>query len=142
MSPRAGRSRPGRAGQQGQSTLEMVIAVLPLLLLLTVGIIAVGRVTRGKMAVNATAREAARAAAQVDRRSAPAAGAARGEQVAAGYGLTNGSLVLIIAADGHRRGGDVWATATYTIRFDDLPLLGMASVTVSSRGHERIDVYR
>jgi hypothetical protein len=142
VSARAGRSRPGRVGQRGQSTLEMVIAVIPLLLLLTFGIIAVGRVTMGKMAVTATAREAARAAAQVDRGSAPVVGAARGEQVAAGYGLINGSLILTIDAAGHRAGGDVWATATYTIRFDDLPLLGMASVTVSNRGHERIDVYR
>lgn len=130
-----------RGAARGQGTLELAL-VVPLVLLLAVLAIGAGRITMGKMSVNAVAREMARAGAQTGKQSAASAGYIRGRQVADGYGLTNGSLALAMDTAGHAAGGAVWSTASYVIRFDDLPLLGWASVTVSSRGHERVDRYR
>lgn len=137
-----GRGPVGRwGGARGQGTIEVAL-LLPLFLLLVCAVIAVGRVTLGTMSVNAVAREMARAGAQTGKTSAAAAGYTRGQQVADGYGLTNGSLTLTMHTANHQPGGDVWSTARYVIRFDDIPLLGWASWTVTSRGHERIDRYR
>ena len=66
--------------------------VVPVLLTLAFGVVAVGRVAQTRMAVGAVVREAARAGALAD--SGPAAvmrGEARGHQVASDHRLTNGT---------------------------------------------------
>ncbi len=138
-------SRRGRyrsAGQLGQALVETAL-VIPMLLLLAFGVVGVGRVTQGQMGVSAVAREAARAAALADTvGDASTRGLARGQEVATGYRLTNGSLRLTIDPGGLARGATVRATARYDVALDDLPLLGWVHVPLSSVHLERTDLYR
>lgn len=134
--------RAGIGWQRGQALVETAL-VLPLLLVLAFGVIGVGRVTQARMGVDAVAREAARSAALAsDPGNALSQGTARGQAVAAGYGLTNGSLQLAVNVGQFDPGGEVQASAGYTVSFGDLPLLGWAQLTVRSTHAERIDLYR
>ena len=128
--------------ERGSALVETAL-VLPLLLLLAFGVIGVGRVVQAQMGVSAVAREAARAGALANSPAeATARGLARGEQVATGYRLTNGSLELTVVPDSLARGAPVRARASYEVAFDDLPLLGWARFTVASDHVERTDLYR
>ncbi|MDE3075992.1 MAG: hypothetical protein KGJ86_11240 [Chloroflexota bacterium] len=69
-------------------------------------------------------------------------GMARGQEVASGYGLANGSLQLTVDPGALARGGEVVAQASYQVRLDDLPLMGWAQTQVSATQHEPIDLYR
>ncbi|CCF85419.1 TadE family protein [Nitrolancea hollandica] len=131
-----------REPHTGQALVELAL-VIPVLLLLAFGVLGVGRVLQAKLAVSATAREAARAATMAD--SAPTAltaGLSRGETAAAGYGLGNGSLEVVVDPGQFERGGQVRAMAHYTVTLDDLPLLGWVRVPVASDHVERIGLYR
>ena len=130
------------SGQRGQALVETAL-VIPMLLALAFGVIGVGRVTQAQMGVSAVAREAARAAALADDPAGAAlAGLARGQEVATGYGLANGSLRITIDPGAMARGAPVGATARYEVELGDLPLLGWARVSVSSTHLERTDLYR
>ncbi len=126
----------------GQALVEVAL-VIPILLLLAFGVVAVGRVTDAQMGVSAVAREAARAAALANGPGAAASqGVTQGQEVAAGYHLGDGSLQLAVNAGNFTRGGTVQASARYTVSLGDLPLLGWAHITVGSTHLERIDLYR
>jgi Flp pilus assembly protein TadG len=130
------------AGQRGSALVETALLV-PLLLLPTFGVVGVGRVIQAKMGVSAVVREAARAAALADSPAAAVSnGLARGQAVAAGYGLTNGSLQLTVEPSGLARGGQVRAVASYDVTLDDLPLMGWVQARVASSHLERVDLYR
>ncbi len=132
----------GRLAQRGQALIETAL-VIPMLLMLAFGVVGVGRVAQGQMGVSAVAREAARTAALADSpEQAAVRGLARGQEVAAGYRLTNGSLRVEIDPGGLARGATVRATARYEVALDDLPLLGWARVPVGSVHFERTDLYR
>jgi hypothetical protein len=136
----ATRSRP--ALRRGQALVETAL-VAPLLLTLAFGVVAAGRVAHGQMAVSAVARESARAAALADTAAdARGRGAARGREVAAGYGLDDGSLDLRVEPGAFSRGGKVRTSARSDVSLEDLPLLSWARVPVSSEHVERIDAYR
>ena len=125
----------------GQALVELAL-VAPLLLFLTFGVLAVGRVAQAHMAVSAVADEAAQAAALAGSPSeAVLNGLARGQQVANEYGLTGDALALSVDARDFRRGGEVRADASYTVRLDDLPLLAWARVPVTSTHLAPIDAY-
>jgi hypothetical protein len=138
---------PGRAearprGQQAQALVELALAA-PLLLMLAFGVVGLGRVAQGQLGVAAVAREAARAAALADTPAeALARGTARGQEVAVGYRLGNGSLALTVEPGALARGGQVRAVARYELALDDLPLMGWARVPVEGRHAERVDVWR
>jgi hypothetical protein len=126
----------------GQALIEAAL-VIPMLLILTFGVVGVGRVTHAQVAVSATAREAARAGALADDTGqAQERGRARGEEVAKGYGLTGGAFTLTVDPGSFERGGRVRASARYEVTLDDLPLLGWARVELASEHVERIDLYR
>ncbi len=128
--------------ERGQALVEVAL-VIPILLLLAFGVVAVGRVTDAQMGVSAVAREAARAAALAnDPGEAASQGVTQGQEVAAGYHLGDGSLHLAVNAGNFTRGGTVQASAHYTVSLGDLPLLGWAHITVGSTHLERIDLYR
>lgn len=128
-------------GNHGQALVETVL-VIPLLLLLAFGVIGVGRVMQAQMGVSAVAREAARAAALADSpEEAVIRGLARGEEVATGYRLANGSLWLGVDPGSLARGTPVRATARYVVTLDDLPLLGWVRIAVASDHVERTDLY-
>ena len=132
----------GRRTEHAGSALVEVALVTPLLLLLAFGVVGIGQVTQAQMGVSAVAREAARAAAIASSPAAAASrGLSRGEEVAAGYQLTNGSLQLVVDPGSLARGGQVRAQARYEVRLGDLPLLGWARVTVASDHVERTDLY-
>ncbi len=128
--------------QRGQALIELAL-VTPLLLFLGLAVVGVGRVTQARIGVDAVARDAARAGALADAPAgAVAQGTTRGEDVAAGYGLGNGSLQLAVDASAFGRGGRVAASAAYTVQFGDLPLLGWAHVPVAGTHVEPVDTYR
>jgi len=139
---RAHTSTLPRGNECGQALVEVAL-VIPVLLLLAFGVVAVGRVTDAQMGVSAVAREAARAAALANGPGAAASqGMTQGQEVAAGYHLGDGSLQLAVNAGNFTRGGTVQASARYTVSLGDLPLLGWAHITVGSTHLERIDLYR
>ncbi|MBI4496656.1 MAG: pilus assembly protein [Chloroflexi bacterium] len=134
------RGRTG--GQRGQALVEVAL-VVPVLLLLAFGVIGVGRIVQAQMGVSAVAREAARAAALAnDPEEASVRGIGRGDEVASGYRLTNGSLQLNVDPGSFARGTAVRAMARYEVRLEDLPLLGWVRFPVASDHVERTDLYR
>jgi hypothetical protein len=138
------RSRTWRppAAQRGQALVETAL-VLPVLLLLAFGVVGATRLTQARMEVSAVAREAARAAALTDDAAeATSRGLARGHDVAAGYGLANGSLEVMLEPGSFERGAPVRATARYEVALGDLPLLGWARVSIAREHVERTDLYR
>lgn len=141
-SRRSGWRGTWREPQPGQALVELAL-VIPLLLLLAFGVLGVGRVLQAKLVVSATAREAARAATLTGTAAAAlTTGTARGQAVAAGYGLGNGSLEVAVDPGRFERGGQVRAVARYSVTLDDLPLLGWVRVPVASDHVERIGLYR
>lgn len=140
------RDRAGRgcelSDERGQAAVELAL-VLPLLLLLAFGVVAVGRVVQAQSAVSGVAKEAARSAATANNATeAYTWGMSRGNDVALGFGLTNGTLQLAVAPGSFSRGGVVESSARYQVALDDLPLLGWARLTVASSHRERTDPYR
>jgi Flp pilus assembly protein TadG len=136
------RSSLARQGRQGQVLIETAL-VLPVLLFLAFGVIGAGRVTQARMGVDALAREAARSAALAsDAGTALNLGLARGQTVAQGYGLTNGTLQVAVDVGQFDPGDQVAASASYTVSFGDLPLLTWAQLTLSGTHIERLDLYR
>lgn len=126
----------------GGAAIEAAL-VLSMLLLMVFGVVAAGRLINSDMAVKAVAREAARSAALADTpQDATSRGMARGQEVAAGYHLSNGSLTLTVDPGGFQRGGQVLAAAEYTVHFDDLPLLHWTQKKVTGRDAEPIGLYR
>lgn len=129
-------------GQHGQALVETAL-VIPILLLLAFGVIGVGRLVQAQLGVSAVARESARAAALANEPAeAIARGLARGQEVAAGYQLDNGSLRLGVEPGALARGGRVGAVASYEVTLEDLPLLGWVRIPVVSDHSERTDLYR
>jgi Flp pilus assembly protein TadG len=137
----ARRATDRRLAQRGQALVETAL-VVPLLLTLVFGVVGIGRAVQAQLGVLAVAREAALSASLAN--SLPEAGARgmeRGQAVAAGYGLTNGTLSLSVDPGDFARGGAVAAWARYEVRLDDLPLLGWVRFSAESRHTERIDPY-
>ena len=84
--------------ESGQALVEAAL-VLPLMLMLVLGVVAVGIVGHTDAALLAVAQEAARAAATAsDPGAAATHGVARGMQVADGYSL-QGTIVTVDARD-------------------------------------------
>ena len=134
--------RGALSAERGQALLETAL-VMPVVLLLVSGIVGVYRVTGAQGAISATAAEAARAGALANTPSdALAHAVARGQDVARGYGLTNGSLELSVDATRFGRNGQVRTAARYQVELVDLPLFGWTRVSVSATGLEWVDPYR
>ena len=125
------------------SAMVEAALVMPVFLLLIFGMLGASRVISAQMAVSAVSREAARAGALASTATAASgAGLARGKEVAGGYGLDNGSLVLSVDPGTFQRGGTVTSEARYTVQLTDLPLLHWTQITVSQRHAEPVDLYR
>ncbi len=131
-----------RRGEHGQALVEAAM-VIPLLLLLAFGVVGVGRINQAQLGVSAVAREAARVAShQGDPYNALAKASATGQEVAAEYYLTNGSLQVSVDVGDFARGGQVRTAARYVVALADLPLLGAVDVPVESHHAERLDPNR
>ena len=117
----------------------VVLATIPLV----VGLLAVARMLENQAAVNVVAYEAARSAAQANTSAeAEALAQARTSDLAAAYGLTNGTLVVVLESADVERGQPVVARARYQVGFADIPLLGWAQHQVSSRHTELVERHR
>jgi len=115
--------------------------MLPLILVLVLGVFAVGVVGRTDSALLAVAEEAARAAATSTNPSEAAAhGVARGQQVAEGYRLM-GASISVDARD-FRAGGHVRADANVTVSFVGISLFGPTQITLHHQHVEPVDPYR
>lgn len=113
--------------------------VLALMILLGLGI-----VLRADGGVAGVAVEAARAAALApDGASAAHAADSRATLVAAGYGLTNGSLKLAtVDTSSFRRGGEVRVVVSYVLPVGELPLLGWQAITLQHEAFAPVDPNR
>lgn len=132
----------GLAGESGQAMVEAAIAV-PVLLLLVFGVVAIGRITDAKVAVQAAAREASRTLAVAPSEEQGLRDALDAGQAAAlGYGLAEERLTIGIDANGFVRGGEVTADVSYSVPLSDLLLLSFFEVEVSSRHTEQVELYR
>ena len=140
--PRASGRAVAQTLRRGQALIETAL-VLPVLLLLVFGLVAVGRLTLARSSVSAVAREAARAAAGASSGpEAVARGLDRGRAVAEGYGLSPAALELEVDAEGFGRGGWVQARVRYTVRLSDLPILGWTALRLEGTDRERVERYQ
>ena len=138
----SGRGRARRGGAlAGQALVEGAL-VVPLLLALLFGVLAVNHVAQARSGVLAAAREAARAGAQAPSGAELAAATARGATIAAGSGLTNGSFALTADIAGDRGGGYLATTATYQVVFVDWGAFSRVRIDVRGEALERSDRYR
>lgn len=125
---------------RGQALVEAAL-VLPLILVLVLGVFAVGVIGRTDAALLAVAQEAARAAATATNPGDAAAhGVARGTQVANGYRL-QGTSVTVDARD-FRANGQVRADATVTVSLAAIPIFGPTAITLHHQHAEPVDPYR
>lgn len=132
----------GLSGESGQAMVEAAIAV-PVLLLLVFGVVAIGRITDAKVAVQAAAREASRTLAVAPSEEQGMNDALdAGRAAALGYGLADERLTIDIDANGFVRGGEVSADVSYSVPLSDLPLLSFFEVEVSSSHTEQVELYR
>lgn len=132
----------GLSGESGQAMVEAAIAV-PVLLLLVFGVMAIGRITDAKVAVQAAAREASRTLAvgpSEEQGTTDALDA--GRAAALGYGLADERLTIDVDANGFVRGSEVSADVSYSVPLSDLPLLSLFEVEVSSSHTEQVELYR
>jgi len=128
------------AVERGQTLVEAAM-VLPLMLVLILGVFAVGFVGRTDAALLAVSQEAARAAATAsDPAEAAAHGVARGTQVADGYRL-QGTTVTVDARD-FRPGGRIRADATVRVSLAFIPIFGSSELTLHHQHAEPVDPYR
>lgn len=129
-------------GESGQALVEAALAI-PVLLVLVFGVVAVGRITEAKLAVQAAARESGRALAVAPSEEQGINDAIdAAEAVAETYGLDESRLVVGLDSGGFARGGTVSSEIRCTVSLTDLPLLGFVDLDVSATHSERIDVYR
>ena len=129
-------------GESGQALVEAALAI-PVLLVLVFGVVAVGRVTEAKIAVQAAARESSRALAVAPSEERGIADAlTAGENVADGYELDGSRLTIVLESGGFTRGGTVTSDVQYSVSLSDLPLLSFVDVDVAASHSERIDFYR
>lgn len=132
----------GMSGESGQAMVEAAIAV-PVLLLLVFGVVAIGRITDAKVAVQAAAREASRTLAVAPSEEQGMNDALdAGHAAALGYGLAEERLTIDVDANGFVRGGEVSADVSYSVPLSDLPLLSFFEVEVNASHTEQVELYR
>ena len=139
MSNRARRVR----NESGSVTAELVL-VTPLLLLLLLFVVALGRLASARLDVDGAASQAARAAS-IARDPTTATAMAQQSATAAlsGDGVTCSSLNVVTDTASFSPGGEVAVTVTCTVGLADLAGLRLPSSTsISSRSVAVVDTYR
>lgn len=132
-----------RRREAGSATTELVI-LTPLIVVMLLFVVALGRVASARSDVDAAARDAARAASNA--RSAAAAQSS-GEQAARATlhegGITCRDLAVDVSIDNFRPDGSVTATVSCTVDLADLSGLRLpATRTITATHTSPVDHYR
>lgn len=139
----AGRPTGSRRREAGSAAAELTL-LTPLLVLLLLFVIAVGRLVDARLEVDSAARQAARAASAV-RDPATAVNRARATATAAlaGRGATCRDLAVRVNTTAFHPGGHVTVRMACSVAFGDLALLRMPGQRmVDARFTSPIDVHR
>lgn len=130
-------------GERGSVTVELVL-LTPLLILMLLFVVALGRLASARLQVDSAAGQAARAASLA---RDPAAATAQARQTAAGTltGQHHTCTTVTVTTDTSRftAGGTVAVTVRCTVSLTDLAGLRLpSSTTVTARSVEPLDIYR
>jgi Flp pilus assembly protein TadG len=145
--PRRARLRPGagrgRGSERGSAAVEITL-LTPLLVIMLLFVVFLGRVTEAQAVISDAAHQAARAASIAQ---SPATATAQARQAAdtalSGRGLACHHFTVSVGLGGFRPGGTVRATVTCTTGLSDLALLEVpGSRTLSASFTSVIDTYR
>jgi Flp pilus assembly protein TadG len=132
-----------RFTERGSATTELVL-ITPVLIIMLLFVVALGRIASSRAGVDAAARDVAREAANarsIAEAVASSETAARGDLGEGG--VTCRSLAVALDTDNFRAGGTVTATVSCTVALRDLVGLGLpASRTITARFTAPIDLYR
>jgi Flp pilus assembly protein TadG len=145
--PRRARLRSGagrsRGSERGSAAVEITL-LTPLLLIMLLFVVFLGRVTEAQAVISDAAHQAARAASIAQ---TPAAATAQARQAAgtalSGRGLACQHFTVSVGLAGFRPGGTVRATVTCNTGLSDLALLEVpGSRTLSASFTSVIDTFR
>lgn len=130
-------------GDRGAATTELVL-LTPVLVLMLLFVVALGRIASARADVDAAARDAARAAANA---RSPLAARSDGEQAARAEltdgGVTCRQLTVDISTADFRPGGTTTATVACAVDLGDLGALRLpASRTITASFIAPVDLYR
>ena len=137
------RLRQGCAGESGSVATELVL-LTPLLILILLFVVALGRLAGARLDVDGAAAQAARAASIARDPSAATAMAQQTATAALGSdGVTCGHLSVNTDTAQFAPGGSVAVTVTCSVGLSDLAGLRLpASESISSTSTSVIDTYR
>lgn len=129
--------------ETGSAAVELVL-LTPVLIVLMLFVVFVGRFASARADVDAAARDGARAASLA---RSPATAARDGreavEATLAGEGVTCRTLSVAIHTGSFRPGGSVGATVSCAVDVSDLTSLGLPGTrTVSATFSEPVDLFR
>jgi Flp pilus assembly protein TadG len=132
-----------RFTERGSATTELVL-ITPVLTIMLLFVVALGRIASSRAEVDAAARDVAREAANA---RSIAEAVASSDTAALGDlgegGVTCRSLAVALDTNDFRAGGTVTATVSCTVALQDLVGLGLpASRTITARFTAPIDLYR
>jgi len=129
--------------ERGSVTVELVL-VTPLLILLLLFIVALGRLASARIDVNGAAAQAARAASIArDPESATSAAKQTATGALADDHVTCANLAVATDTSGFSAGGTVAVTITCNVDLADLAGLRLpASTAISARSVSVVDTYR
>jgi Flp pilus assembly protein TadG len=129
--------------QRGSATVELVL-LTPLLLLMLVFVVFLGRLGQARSDVDRAARDAARAASIArSTDAADAAGLAAAHDTLQSGGVSCRRLGVMVDTSAFAAGGEVAATVTCTVDLADVAELGLpGSKTLTSRFSEPVDAFR
>ncbi len=132
-----------RRGDRGAATTELVL-LTPVLIVMLLFVVALGRIASARQDVDAAARDAARAAANA---RSPGGARTDGRAAAAAslseLGITCTNLTVAVDTGSFRAGGTVTATVDCTVALADLTSLSVpASRTMTASFTAPVDRYR
>lgn len=130
-------------GERGSVTAELVL-LTPLLILVLVFVVALGRLASARLQVDSAAGQAARAASLArDPTTATQLATTTASQTLTGQHHTCAQLTVDVDTTAFRPGGWVAVTVSCAVDLSDLSGLRLPSVeTVTSRFVEPLDTYR
>lgn len=132
-----------RRDDRGAATTELVL-LTPVLIIMLLFVVALGRIASTRQDVDAAARDAARAAANARSPAAARAdGTAAAEASLTEQGITCHNLTVTVNTAVFRAGGTVTAAVSCTVDLADLTSLSIpASRTITATFTAPIDLYR